>query len=102
MRYQEFVNGITTAYMHKGGIKTLALGRLSASWFRQIQADCAHVVAGADPSDVNDERHVTNCTRPTGEVRQFSLFNIAGKTEDTTGDYGYLGDVRKKSFVFPE
>jgi hypothetical protein len=102
MKYQEFVNGITTAYMHKGGIKTLALGRLSASWFRQIQADCAHIIDGADPSDVNDKRHVTNWTRPTGEVRQFSLFNISGKTEDTTGDYGYLGDVRKKSLVFPK
>lgn len=29
MNYRDFVNGMNTAYRHKGGIKTLALGRIS-------------------------------------------------------------------------
>lgn len=45
---------------------------------------------------------MTNWTRPSGEVRQFSLFNASGRSEDTAGDYGYLGDVKKKRLVFPQ
>lgn len=101
MKYRFFSNNIKVAYAHKGGIKTLALGKLSDEWFRKIQAECSLITQGARPSDVTLASHVTNWTRPSGEVQQFSLFNISGETEDTTGDYGYLGDAKKKRLVFP-
>ena len=101
MRYREFLTSFKRAYRHKGGTKALELGKLEATWFRQIQEECAWIYDHAGSSDVTDQRHVTYWTRPSGEVRQFSLFNETGKSEDTKGDYGYLGDIAKKRLVFP-
>jgi len=102
MRYGEFVSGITKAYQHAGGIKTLRLGELEQHWFRQIQSECSWIIENAGSSDVATPQHVTNWTRPTGQVRQFSLFNDTGNSSDTKGDYGYLGDSRKKHLTFPD
>lgn len=46
MNYRDFIEGMNTAYRHKGGIKTLALSRISPSWFQHIQADCAWIIEG--------------------------------------------------------
>jgi hypothetical protein len=102
MHYAHFTNEITTAYEHRGGIKTLKLGRIEESWFREIQADCAWIFQNAGSSDVTDRKHVTNWTRPSGQVRQFSLFNKSGESADTKGDYGYLGDAKQKRLVYPQ
>ena len=102
MRYRKFVAEATRAFEHKGGIKILELGALDPSWFTQIQRECAHIIEHAGSSDVGAPKHVTNWTRPSGTVRQFSLFNNSGDSADTKGDYGYLGDVSKKKLVFPE
>ena len=102
MRYGTFVRGITKAYEHKGGIKALHLGSLSAVWFQQIQGECSWIIEHAGSSDVTAKNHVTNWTRPSGQVRQFSLFNMSGDSADTKGDYGYLGDAKKKRLVFPQ
>lgn len=102
MNYGGFVSNIRKAYQHTGGIKTLRLGKLSDEWFRQIQSDCARIIETSGSSDVTEKTHVTNWTRPTGQVRQFSLFNETGNTADTKGDYGYLGDVKRKRLVYPE
>lgn len=102
MRYGAFVRGITRAYEHKGGIKSLQLGALDADWFRQIQGECSWIIDSAGSSDVTSANHVTNWTRPSGTVRQFSLFNTSGESADTKGDYGYLGDAKKKRLVFPQ
>src|ERR1051325_882958 len=102
MNYGEYVAGVRTAFEHRGGIKTMFLGKLDPHWFSQIQKECASIIAAAESSDVTKKRHVTNWTRPSGQVRQFSLFNTSGNSADTQGDYGYLGDATKKRLVFPE
>jgi Aspartyl/Asparaginyl beta-hydroxylase len=102
MTYGEFVAGIRVAFEHRGGVKTLLLGKIDPLWFSQIQRECSSIIAAAESSDVTRKGHVTNWTRPTGRVRQFSLFNMSGDSADTRGDYGYLGDVAKKRLVFPE
>lgn len=101
MEYTQFVRGLRDAYEHRGGIKTLRLGRLSPAWFADIQKDAATIIEGGSASDVTARNHVTNWTRPSGQVKQYSLFNSSGRSDDTSGDYGYRGDVRKKRFVFP-
>ncbi|HVP85357.1 MAG TPA: aspartyl/asparaginyl beta-hydroxylase domain-containing protein [Rhizomicrobium sp.] len=101
MDYRDFVSGIRQAYQHTGGIKTLCLGSFDKDWFQQIQAECAWIIKNAGSSDVTMAGHVTNWTRPTGQVRQFSLFNDTGNSADTKGDYGYLGDARRKRLVYP-
>ena len=99
MTYHEFIAGIRSGFQHKGGIKTLLLGRLTPDWFEQIQQECSSIVASEGSSDVSAKEHVTNWTRPTGQVRQFSLFNMSGDSADYKGDFGYLGDVTKKEIA---
>jgi len=102
MKYRSFLREITRAYEHKGGIKTLCLGALEPEWFSAIQKECSWIIESAGSSDVAERSHVTNWTRPSGRVRQFSLFNTSGDSADTKGDYGHLGDARKKRLVFPQ
>jgi hypothetical protein len=102
MQYSKLIREIRRAFEHKGGLKILELGTIDADWFSQIQQECAHIIEHAGSSDVGMPKHVTNWTRPSGTVRQFSLFNTSGNSADTTGDYGYLGDASKKKLVFPE
>ena len=100
--YRDFVSRVDRAFQHKGGIKTLCLGTLESAWFAEIQRECSWIISSAGSSDVTERGHVTNWTRPTGQVRQFSLFNTSGDSADTKGDYGHLGDVKKKQLVFPQ
>jgi len=102
MKYRDFVSGIIQAYQHTGGIKTLKLGSFDQTWFQQIQAECSWIIENAGSSDVTAPGHVTNWTRPTGEVRQFSLFNDTGNSADTKGDYGYQGATKNKRLVYPQ
>src|SRR5947209_2754225 len=102
MRYATFVRSVTRAFEHRGGTKVLQLGKIDETWFRQIQADCSWIIENTGSSDVTGKGHVTNWTRPSGEVRQFSLFNISGNSADTAGDYGHLGDAKKKRLVYPQ
>src|SRR5258708_22440116 len=102
MRYDLLIEGFKRAFEHKGGIKALRLGALDTAWFQEIQSNCAWIHSKAGSSDVTMKTHVTNWTRPAGEVRQFSLFNDSGDSADTKGDYGYLGDAARKRLVFPK
>ena len=101
MDYARFVRDLRAAYEHRGGIKTLHLGGLTSDWFAQIQKEARSIIEQGGSSDVTAANHVTNWTRPSGEVRQFSLFNMSGRSDEYTGDYGYRGDARKKRLVFP-
>jgi hypothetical protein len=80
----------------------MRLGRIDPQWFRDIQQDCAWIYANAGSSDVTQKGHVTNWTRPEGEVRQFSLFNLSGSSADTGGDFLRPDGAREKKLVFPE
>ena len=51
---------------------------------------------------MGDRLHVTNWTRPRGDVRQFSLLNASGATSDYLGDSGDADAVRAKRLVHPE
>lgn len=72
LSYRAFVSGVNRAFQHKGGIKTLCLGTLEREWFADIQRECSWIISTAGSSDVTEKAHVTNWTRPTGQVRQFS------------------------------
>lgn len=96
------MRGLRDAYEHRGGIKTLRLGRLTPAWFAEIQKEASLIIDAGSASDVTARNHVTNWTRPRGQVSQYSLFNSSGRSDDTSGDYGYRGDVSKKKFVFPQ
>jgi len=102
VEYTQFVRGLRDAYEHRGGVKTLRLGYLAPDWFAEIQKEAAFIIDGGNSSDVTASNHVTNWTRPRGQVKQYSLFNSSGRSEDTSGDYGYRGDASKKKFVFPQ
>jgi hypothetical protein len=102
MNYARFIKNLRLAYEHRGGVKSLHLGVLDQAWFSEIQQECRAIIEGSGSSDVTAANHVTNWTKPKGEVRQFSLFNVSGKSDEYTGDYGYRGDASKKRLVFPE
>jgi hypothetical protein len=102
MRYRNFLKGLREAYEHSDGVKTLRLGRLDAAWFADIQRETAFIIENGGSSDVGAPDHVTHWTRPRGKVRQFSLFNTSGRSEDYQGDYGYRGNAAHKKLVFPQ
>lgn len=102
MRYSTFLNEIRAAYEHRGGIKALALGKLDQDWFKQIQADAAWIINHSASSDVASKEHVTYWTRPMGQVRQFSLFNKSGRSDDYKGDFGDMEAAKHKRLVFPQ
>ncbi|MHB1207292.1 MAG: hypothetical protein ACYCZX_17110, partial [Rhodospirillaceae bacterium] len=102
MDYARFIKDLRRAYEHRGGVRTLRLGTLDPAWFAQIQRECNSIVRQGGSSDVTAAAHVTNWTKPKGDVRQFSLFNASGRSDEYLGDYGYRGDASKKRLVFPE
>jgi hypothetical protein len=99
MRYAEFISGIRTAYEHRGGLKMFACGQVEDSWFKQICSEVNWILDSQSASDVTSKDHVTNWTRPTGEARQFSLFNRTGKTDDFMSDHSF--DRSTKRLTFP-
>ncbi len=96
-----FKRGFRRAYRHEGGIKVLALGRLDAGWFAELQKEMAWVISSQSSSNVGSPAHTTNWTRPIGEARQFSLFNPTGRPDEYLSDFAPPAKVRKR-LVFPE
>jgi len=73
---------------------------LDAPFFEAIQSECLQLIRNADSSRVQDPAHVTHWVRPKGEVRQYSLFNVSGRPEDTSPDHNF--SCRNKHFSEPD
>jgi hypothetical protein len=99
--YRGFLREYRRAYEHKGGIKSLALGRLDPDWFKAIQAEMTWVIGSQSSSDVTDKKHTTNWTRPVGQARQFSLYNPTGKSDEYLSDFVPPARTPKR-LVFPQ
>jgi Aspartyl/Asparaginyl beta-hydroxylase len=79
--------GIRDANYHQGGIRCLQLMRLEAAYFEQLRAEIERLVTTEDGSDVTGPGHITNWTRPRGDVAQFSLVNTTGRFDDFSTDH---------------
>lgn len=88
---------IMEANYHHGGMKIARLFAVEDAWMSRLSDDVLRIVATFPPSDVSEAGHVTNWTRPVGEALQFSLFNISGRTDDTSQDHQRTQDG--KSFA---
>jgi hypothetical protein len=60
---------------------------LEPSYFDSVCAEVLHLVGNETASLAGDPHHVTNWTRPRGVVRQFSLLNRSGRSEDFSTDH---------------
>ena len=82
MTPRELLNGLRDGNFHEGGIRCLRLIRLHDGFFAGLQSEAAQLCEREQPSEVRARDHVTNWTRPRGEVLQFSLFNLSGSAGD--------------------
>lgn len=87
MKSTELIAEIVEANYQRPGLKTAWLYHLNPYFFRALVSDCMMLAASREYSDVTQPGHVTLWTKPSGDVRQFSLFNATGKTDDTSGDH---------------
>lgn len=67
---RELMEAIRDANYHRGGLRCLRLLRMDPDFFGELQADVEHLCAAQQPSNVHDPNHVTNWTRPSGQVFQ--------------------------------
>lgn len=84
---RQLLDGLRDGNYHAGGIRCLRLMRLHAPFFTGLKAEVADLCRREQPSDVRAPDHVTNWTRPRGEVLQFSLFNLSGRASDFSEDH---------------
>jgi hypothetical protein len=61
--------------------------RVHDQYFAALQAEVARLFQEEQSSDIRSADHVTNWTRPRGEVRQFSLLNLSGHSSDYSRDH---------------
>jgi|SRR5450755_1921455 len=85
---RELMEAIRDANYHrKGGVRCLRLFQLEPDFFRGLQTDVKRLCATGHASNVRDPHHITNWTRPTGDVSQYSLLNATGRYDDFSSDH---------------
>lgn len=82
-------------YHRPDGLRALHLGKVDGGMFKALQQDVATLLKEWTPSIVREGTHSTGWTEPVGEVKQWSLFNGHGRTDDTSDDFEY-GDLGSK------
>src|SRR5947209_3927483 len=87
MNGEAILVGIRDAIYHQGGIRCLQLFRADETYFGQLLAEVIRLCRTECGSRVGDPGHVTNWTRPRGEVVQFSLLNASGRYDDFSADH---------------
>jgi hypothetical protein len=92
MNAAALLNGVRDGNDHVGGIRCLKLFRLEEAYFSELRDEVARLIETECASDVCDPRHITNWTKPRGEVLQFSLLNISGSYDDFTTDHNLSKD----------
>ncbi len=89
------LEGIRDGNYHKGGIRCLQLMQLEDRYFDELGTDIERLLSAEHGSDVTDPRHITNWTRPRGDVTQYSLVNTTGRFDDFSTDHN-LSTVGKR------
>jgi hypothetical protein len=79
--------GIRDGNYHTGGIRCLRLFQLAPAYFAELCADVERLCRVERASDVSDPSHITNWTRPRGNIVQFSLLNATGRYDDFSADH---------------
>jgi hypothetical protein len=87
MNSETLLEGIRNANYHKNGIKCLQLFKVDETSLVQLQDDVERLCRTECGSKVSDAAHITNWTRPRGEVVQFSLLNASGLYDDFRADH---------------
>jgi Aspartyl/Asparaginyl beta-hydroxylase len=87
MNSAALLSGIRDGNYHAGGIRCLQLLRLVEPYFGELRDEAVRLTGTESGSDVTHPKHITNWTRPHGEVVQFSLFNTSGRYEDFSSDH---------------
>jgi hypothetical protein len=87
MIVEETLRGILAADRHEGGIRCLRLFRVEEGFFGTLAGDVERLCRSNDPSYAGRPDHVTNWTRPFGDVLQYSLLNESGRYDDFTSDH---------------
>lgn len=87
MTPRQLLDGLRDGNYHSGGIRCLQLLRLHDDSFARLAAEVENLSQHEDPSHVREKEHITNWTRPRGEVTQFSLINHSGLTSDFSQDH---------------
>ena len=76
-------------YHHADGLRAFHIGKVATPVLQALLSDMRELVQKWPPSVVREGEHVTGWTRPVGDVKQWSLFNTHGQTEDTRDDFRY-------------
>jgi hypothetical protein len=87
MNATELFAGVRDGNYHAGGIRCLRLFRLDQRYFTELLAEVERLRRMERGSNVADPDHVTNWTRPRGEVIQYSLLNTSGRYDDFSTDH---------------
>jgi hypothetical protein len=88
-------------YHHADGLRALHIGAATGSMFQALLADMSELVSRWLPSIVREGAHSTGWTRPVGEVKQWSLFNTHGFTDQTSDDFRYDNLADKRPIPLP-
>jgi hypothetical protein len=95
--------GIRDANYQRRGIRCLQLFRADESYFSQLQTEVKELCRAESGSRVGSVRHITNWTRPHGEVLQFTLLNASGRYDDFSVDHDLscFGKRFHGSYTYP-
>jgi len=97
MNSAALLSGIRDGNYHVGGIRCLQLLRLEEHYFGELRDEVVRLTQTECGSDVSNPNHITNWTRPRGEIVQFSLFNTSGRYDDFSSDHD-LSRIGKRFF----
>lgn len=87
MTKEELLDGVRRGDQHCGGISCLALFKIEPKFAAALRGDVDRLCQRQWGSDVTRPNHITQWTKPFGQVVQFSLFNASGLFEDFSGDH---------------
>lgn len=87
MTTDELIKGLLRGNCHRGGIRCLQLMQIEPQQFAQLQAEVAELQRIRPSSHVSRQQHVTHWTGASGDVRQYSLLNRSGDTQDFSSDH---------------
>jgi aspartyl/asparaginyl beta-hydroxylase len=83
----ELLRGILDGDRHAGGIRCLRLFTVEQRLFSALVDEVTGLCGSERASDVTRPGHITNWTKPFGEVRQFSILNRTGRFDDFSADH---------------
>jgi len=83
------LEGLAAANFHRGGIRSLTVGRLTPAFFAGLVVDCGRLVEEFPARDVRQRVYRTGFAEAVGEVLHWSLFNRSGDTSDPSADFDY-------------